>query len=82
MANDAISPAPPNAGDPKADVLQLPQEGAADFATLPPSIAASLARIAGVAANDKAPADVKSDDSGQDDNANTGPPPRKLDAGE
>lgn len=81
-ANDAISPAPPNAGEPKADVLQLPQEGAADFATLPPSIAASLARIAGVAANDKAPADVKSDDSGQDDNANTGPPPRKLEAGE
>ncbi len=75
-------PAPPNAGEPKADDLQLPQEGSADFATLPPSIAASLARIAGVAANDKASADVKSGDSGQDDDADTGPPPRKLEAGE
>jgi len=55
-----------------------------DFSTLPPGIAQSLARLAGVPApvtpaNDKDPVDRDDDDQGQNNNS---PPSRKVEAGE
>lgn len=85
----AASPPPPPPSSPSAppaaEVVRLSKDEASDFATLPPNIAASLARLAGVpgsAANDKAPADIdeKQGDAGQAEEVS--PPPRKLEAGE
>ncbi|MGI9475799.1 MAG: EAL domain-containing protein [Hyphomicrobiaceae bacterium] len=88
-----VPPSPPSAASPQspkdsatADVLTLPQTATGAGATLPPSIAASLARLAGVsstAANDKAPAGH--DKPGQENakkDENAASPPPKLEAGE
>lgn len=93
----AASPPPPpaqptanNAGPATADVVHLPHNPAGEAnSTLPPSIAASLARLAGVsgaAANDKAPAgntkpDTGAEQAGGNEQAEALPPP-KLEAGE
>lgn len=80
--------APPNGPPPNGDALKPPQqETPADFATLPPSIAASLAKLAGVpgtAANDAngKPGTPEAKAGVASEQKRSPPPPRKLEAGE